>query len=190
MNQIKLSTAIESIILSVNEPIGIEQISELTEASVMDCETEINELNQKYNDSESGFYIAHVGGGYCYSTIEETSTLIEKYVLMSKRAIKLSGPALETLAIVAYKQPVSKAQISAIRGVNADGAVSALLEKDYIEEYGRDSGPGNAILYATTNNFLLKLGINSIADLPPISAFIPDRSIVEALEKGLMSSDE
>ena len=100
---------------------------------------------------------------------------------------RLSAPALETLAIVAYKQPLSRGQISAIRGVNVEATLHTLEQRGYVQEVGRDPGPGNALLYGTTITFLERLGLDSLADLPSLGDFIPDASIVEALERGLAS---
>jgi segregation and condensation protein B len=97
----------------------------------------------------------------------------------------LSGAALETLAIVAYKQPISRGQIASIRGVDPDGVLRTLQARGYIEEIGRDTGPGQAILFGTTATFLEKLGLASLDDLPPIAEFIPSAEVVEALETGL-----
>jgi segregation and condensation protein B len=97
----------------------------------------------------------------------------------------LSGAALETLAIVAYKQPISRAQVAAIRGVDPDGVMRTLQARGYIDEVARDTGPGQAILYGTTATFLERLGLDSVDDLPPIAEFIPGADVVEALEDGL-----
>ena len=97
----------------------------------------------------------------------------------------MSGAALETLAIVAYKQPISRAQIASIRGVDPDGVLRTLQARGYITEVGRDTGPGQAILFGTTPSFLEKLGLDSLADLPPIAEFVPGADVVEALEHGL-----
>ena len=98
---------------------------------------------------------------------------------------RLSAPALETLAIVAYKQPISRAQIASIRGVDPDGVLRTLQGRGLIDGVGRDSGPGQAVLYGTTPAFLEQLGIDSVVDLPPIADFIPGADVVEALESGL-----
>ena len=103
---------------------------------------------------------------------------------------RLSAAALETLAIVAYKQPVSRAQVGAIRGVNADAVVRSLQQRGLIHEVGRDPGPGQAILYGTTPLFLEKLGLDSLAGLPPLADFVPEASVVEALERGLGVGDD
>ena len=97
----------------------------------------------------------------------------------------MSGAALETLAIIAYKQPLSRAQIASIRGVDPDGVLRTLQARGYVAEVARDSGPGQAILYGTTPAFLEKLGLASLRDLPPIVEFVPGAYVVEALEQGL-----
>jgi segregation and condensation protein B len=112
---------------------------------------------------------------------------VERFILDGQRA-RLSGAALETLAIVAYKQPLSRAQIASIRGVDPDGVLRTLQSRGYIDQIGRDPGPGQAVLWGTTPAFLEKLGINSVNDLPPIVEFLPGADIVEALEVGLRIS--
>ena len=97
----------------------------------------------------------------------------------------MSNAALETLAIVAYKQPISRAQVAAIRGVNVDGVMRTLVARGYIDEIGRDHGPGQAVLYGTTSSFLEKLGLNAIDELPALGEFVPGADVYEALEKGL-----
>jgi segregation and condensation protein B len=97
----------------------------------------------------------------------------------------MSGAALETLAIIAYKQPLSRMQIASIRGVDPDAVLRTLQARGYVTEIGRDSGPGQAVLFGTTTMFLEKLGINALSDLPPIAEFVPGADVVEALEHGL-----
>ena len=97
-------------------------------------------------------------------------------------------PALETLAIIAYKQPISRAQVAPIRGVDPDGVIRTLQARGYIDEVARDTGPGQAVLFGTTPQFLEKLGLDTVDDLPPIAEFIPDADIVEQLERGLRST--
>nr|NIR41280.1 SMC-Scp complex subunit ScpB [Actinomycetota bacterium]NIS36283.1 SMC-Scp complex subunit ScpB [Actinomycetota bacterium]NIT98638.1 SMC-Scp complex subunit ScpB [Actinomycetota bacterium]NIU22254.1 SMC-Scp complex subunit ScpB [Actinomycetota bacterium]NIU70833.1 SMC-Scp complex subunit ScpB [Actinomycetota bacterium] len=98
---------------------------------------------------------------------------------------RLSAAALETLAVVAYKQPVSRNQIAAIRGVNVDGVMRTLQQRGYVDEVARDPGPGQAVLYGTTPTFLERLGLDSVNDLPPLGDFFPQPEVVEALERGL-----
>ena len=97
----------------------------------------------------------------------------------------MSGAALETLAIIAYKKPISRLQVASIRGVDPDGVIRTLQARGYVTEVGRDAGPGQAILYGTTPSFLEKLGLDTLADLPPIAEFVPGAEVVEALEQGL-----
>ena len=106
-------------------------------------------------------------------------------LVLDGQTSRLSAAALETLAIVAYKQPISRMQISAIRGVNVDAVVRTLQQRGYIGEVGIDPGPGNAVLFGTTSLFLERLGINGISDLPPLADFVTGADVVEALEGGL-----
>ena len=108
----------------------------------------------------------------------------EAFVLDGQRA-RLSAAALETLAIIAYKQPISRLQIASIRGVDPDAVLRTLQGRGYVEQRGRDDGPGQAVLWGTTPLFLEKLGINSVDELPPLAEFVPDAEIVEALEATL-----
>jgi segregation and condensation protein B len=109
---------------------------------------------------------------------------VERFILDGQRA-RLSGAALETLAIIAYKQPISRLQIASIRGVDPDAVMRTLHGRGYIAPVARDSGPGQAVMWGTTQLFLEKLGLASLADMPPIATFVPDASLVEALEKTL-----
>jgi segregation and condensation protein B len=130
-----------------------------------------------------------VAGGYRFQTHPELAPYVERFVLEGQHA-RLSGPAFETLAIIAYKQPLSRGQIAAIRGVDVESVLRTLLQRGYVEEVGRDPGPGNAVLYGTTREFLERLGLDSLADLPPLGDFVPGRDVVESLERGLRISDQ
>jgi segregation and condensation protein B len=125
-----------------------------------------------------------VAGGYRYQSHADLAPYVERFLLDGQRA-RMSAAALETLAIVAYKQPLSRAQIASIRGVDPDGVLRTLQARGYVTEVARDSGPGQAILYGTTPSFLDKLGLNSLTDLPAIAEFVPGADVVEALEYGL-----
>jgi segregation and condensation protein B len=125
-----------------------------------------------------------VAGGYRYQSAPDMAPYVERFVTEGQTA-RLSAAALETLSIVAYKQPVSRAQVSAIRGVNVDGVMRTLQQRGYIDEVGRDPGPGQAVLYGTTSLFLEKLGLDSLSELPPLGEFVPGAEVVEALEHGL-----
>jgi segregation and condensation protein B len=114
---------------------------------------------------------------------------VERFVLEGQ-TVRLSAPSLETLAIIAYKQPVSRAQLAAIRGVSVESTLATLQQRGYVEEVGHDPGPGQAILYGTTRLFLERLGLDSVQDLPELAEFVPEPSVVEALERGLLLRTE
>jgi segregation and condensation protein B len=176
--------AIEAVVLVAHDPVAPELLAQLLEQPAASVERWCDELSREYVTDRRGFELARVAGGYRFQTQADQTPYVERFVLHDQRA-RLSGAALETLAIVAYKQPISRAQVASIRGVDPDGVIRTLAAKGYIDEIGRDDGPGQAILFGTTPLFLEKLGLDSIDDLPPIAEFIPDADIVEALEHGL-----
>jgi len=176
--------AIEAVVLAALEPIDPGVLAQLVEIPVDDVERLAAELAAEYEQEQRGFVLARVAGGYRYQTHPDLAPYVERFVLEGQHA-RLSGPSLETLAIVAYKQPVSRAQLAAIRGVNVESTLNTLIQRGYVEEAGHDSGPGQAILYGTTRSFLERLGLDSLSDLPSLVDFVPDASVVEALERGL-----
>jgi segregation and condensation protein B len=176
--------AIEAIVLVAVEPVASEMLAQLLEQPVVLIDRLCAELADAYAEAGHGFQLVKVAGGWRYQTHPELSPYVERFLLDGQRA-RMSGAALETLAIVAYKQPLSRAQIGSIRGVDPDGVLRTLQARGYVTEVGRDHGPGQAILFGTTPLFLEKLGVNSLADLPPIAEFVPDAGVVEALEQGL-----
>ena len=176
--------AIEAIILVAVEPVPSEQLAQLLEQPVVLIDRLCAELADAYAQAGHGFQLTKVAGGYRYQTHPDLSPYVERFLLDGQRA-RMSGAALETLAIIAYKQPLSRAQIASIRGVDPDAVIRTLQARGYVTETGRDSGPGQAVLFGTTAAFLEKLGVNSVADLPPIAQFVPGADVVEALEHGL-----
>jgi segregation and condensation protein B len=176
--------AIEAIVLVAHEPVPPDLLAQLLEVPVTTVERCCQELAEAYATDGRGFELARVAGGYRYQTHADLTPYVERFLLHDQRA-RLSGAALETLAIVAYKQPISRAQIASIRGVDPDGVLRTLVARGYVDEVGRDPGPGQAILYGTTPLFLDKLGLDTLDDLPPIAEFIPGADVVEALEHGL-----
>lgn len=176
--------AIEAIVLVAVEPVPSEMLAQLLEQPVAVVEQLCERLAAAYDEAGHGFQLAKVAGGWRYQTAADLSPYVERFLLDGQRA-RMSGAALETLAIIAYKQPLSRAQIASIRGVDPDGVIRTLQARGYIAEVGRDTGPGQAILYGTTPSFLEKLGLNTLADLPPIAEFVPGADVVEALEQGL-----
>ncbi|MGH8896028.1 MAG: SMC-Scp complex subunit ScpB [Egibacteraceae bacterium] len=168
----ELRKAIEAILLVVEEPVSPLQIAQVLEVATDEVVTALRALRAEYVDSGRGFVLREVGGGWRLYTDPGAAPYVERFVV-GGRSGRLSQAALETLAIVAYKQPVTRAQISEIRGVDADGAVRTLHSRGLIAEVGRESSPGQPLLYGTTSAFLERLGLLSLDDLPPLPALTP-----------------
>lgn len=176
--------AIEAILMVAEEPIEPGLLAQLLEVTPGRIEEICEELRGAYDAEDRGFVLSRVAGGYRFQSHEDLAPYVERFVLQGQSA-RLSAAALETLAIVAYKQPVSRAQVAAIRGVDVDAVMRTLQHRGYIEEVARDPGPGQAILYGTTRLFLERLGIDSLEALPPLGDFVPGPETVELLEQGL-----
>jgi segregation and condensation protein B len=181
--------AIEAVVLAATEPVDPAVLAQLVEVPTARVEEICDELAAEYESEGRGFTLVRVAGGYRFQTHPDAAAYVERFVLDGQHA-RLSGPALETLAIVAYKQPISRAQVSAIRGVNVDATLRTLVARGYVEEVGHEHVPGNPALFATTSIFLERLGLDSLHDLPSLADFIPDSNIVETLERGLFLPTE
>ncbi len=176
--------AVEAVLMVAEEPLEAGLLAQLLEVPTGRVEEMCAQLASSYEAEERGFVLVRVAGGYRFQSHPDLAAYVERFVLEGQSA-RLSAAALETLAIVAYKQPVSRAQVAAIRGVNVDGVMRTLQHRGYVEEVARDPGPGQAVLYGTTRAFLEKLGLDSLDDLPPLGDFVPPASQVEAFERGL-----
>ncbi len=176
--------AIEAILMVAQEPVDPHLLAQVLEVSLTRVEELCQELAEGYVAQDRGFMLVKVAGGYRFQSHGDLAAYVERFVLEGQSA-RLSAAALETLAIVAYKQPMSRAQVAAIRGVNVDGVMRTLQQRGYIAETGRDPGPGQAVLFGTTNEFLERLGLADILDLPPIGDLFPGTDIMEALERTL-----
>lgn len=176
--------AVEAILLVAEEPLPPELLAQLVGATPGEVEALCEDLAEQYEAEGRGFVLKRVAGGYRYQTAVEQTPYVERYVLEGQSP-RLSAAALETLAVVAYKQPVSRNQIASIRGVNVDGVVRTLQVRGYIDEVARDPGPGQAVLYGTTPAFLERMGIDSVVELLPLGEFFPTSEVVEALERSL-----
>jgi segregation and condensation protein B len=185
---VEVRSAIEAVVLAATEPVPPALLAQLVELPTARVEELCDELAAEYERDGRGFQLARVAGGYRFQTHPDAHAYVERFVLEGQVA-RLSGPALETLAIVAYKQPIARAHISAIRGVNVDATLKTLVARGYIEESGHEHTPGNPTLFSTTRAFLERLGIDSLSDLPPLADFVPESSLVEALERGLRGVD-
>ncbi len=176
--------AVEAILMVAEEPLPPELLAQLVGSTPFEIEELCADLAEQYAAQGRGFTLKRVAGGYRFQTAAEQTPYVERYVLEGQSS-RLSAAALETLAVVAYKQPVSRNQIAAIRGVNVDGVVRTLQVRGYIDEVARDPGPGQAVLYGTTPAFLERMGIDSVSELLPLGEFFPTSDVVEALERGL-----
>ncbi|MDP9005670.1 MAG: SMC-Scp complex subunit ScpB [Actinomycetota bacterium] len=176
--------ALEAILMVAESPVAPGQLGELLELAPSAVEELCVTLADQYAASARGFVLARVAGGWQLQTAPDLDAYVERYVLDGQSS-RLSAAALETLAIVAYKQPISRAQVGAVRGVNVDGVMRTLQVRGYVEEVARDPGPGQAALFGTTSMFLERLGLDSLRDLPPLADFVPGAETVEAFEQGL-----
>lgn len=166
------------------EPVAPDLLAQVLEVPTARVVEVCQELATRYQVDDRGFLLMRVAGGYRYQSHPDLAGYVERFVLEGQTT-RLSAAALETMAIVAYKQPVSRAQVSAIRGVNVDGVLRTLQQRGYVTEVGRDPGPGQAVLYGTTPLFLERLGLDSLAQLPALGQFVPSPEMVEVLEQGL-----
>ncbi len=168
----EIKNIVEALIFASEDEITTRQIKDIADSSgvrisVNDIEASINSLNEDYRTFNKSFEIIKIAGGYSFSTKKEYGRFVGK-LFEEKQKKKLSQSALETLSIIAYKQPITRNEIEFVRGVNVDYIVNSLLERDLIKIHGRSDSPGRPILYATTNTFLKVLGLNSLEDLPKL----------------------
>ena len=181
--------AIEAILMVADEPVTPQILGELLEMNPTQVEAVCEELRESYEIEERGFMLVRVAGGYRFQSHPSLAGYVEKFVLEGQAA-RLSAAALETLAIVAYKQPISRAQVAAIRGVNVDGTMRTLVQRGYVAEVATDPGPGQATLFGTTSMFLANLGLDSLRQLPPLGDLVPGADVMEALEASLSIDGE
>lgn len=167
-----LGGTLEAILMIVDEPVGEIMLAQILDRSTEEITATLERLAAEYTEQARGFDLRRQAGGWRFYTRDEYAAYVERFVLDGQQA-RLTKAALETLAVVAYKQPVTRARISGIRGVNCDGVIRTLLSRGLVEECGAEPDSG-AHLYRTTVLFLEKLGINSIAELPPLAPFLPD----------------
>lgn len=164
MDKQELVRVLEALIFASDSPLSLKQMNSLLpEVAKDDILEALNVLGDSFQDRS--FFLKKVAGGYQLASKPEYSQWI-KTMLSGKESSRLSRAALETLAIIAFKQPISRVEVNAIRGVNSDGVIRTLLERKLIDMAGRDDGPGRALLFQTTNDFLQYFGIDDITDLP------------------------
>lgn len=169
----QLKGALEAMLFVTDEPVSTITLSDMLEVDISDIECALVDLRAQFEEEERGIQLREVAGGWRLFTHPVYHELIERYVL-SWDTRKLSQAAMETLAIVAYSQPVTRAGVASIRGVSSDSSINSLIEKGLVREAGVDNTPGNPTLYATTRTFLEKFGLRSVKDLPDIESYAPD----------------
>jgi segregation and condensation protein B len=158
---------LEAVLFVADEPLSSVVLGQLVGADRQDIEALLERLAEAYERGGSGLTLRRVAGGWRLYTNPDAAPAVERFVIASKHS-RLTRAALETLAIVAYKQPVTRHQVSAIRGVDSEGVLRALVERGLLAEVDRDPGPGRPVLYGTTPEFLERLGLDSIGDLPSL----------------------
>lgn len=184
---------LEAMLTVALEPVTAEELADLCGVDVVDVVTVLRSLQGEYLEQNRGFALSELASGWSLQTSPDVADAVTKF---ANRDVshRLSAAALETLAIIAYRQPVTRAQISALRGVNVDGVTRLLEQRGYIQEVGRAEGPGQPVLYGTTELFLDRLGLSNVSLLPPIENFLPPvataNEIADEMASALTESNE
>ena len=173
----ELRPALEAVLMVADQPLDEVGLATAVGYPAPEVVAALTALATEYDEQRRGFELRNVAGGWRYYTREEYHVVVESFVLEGQQA-RLTQAALETLAVVAYKQPVARTRVSAIRGVNVDGVMRTLLSRGLVEEAGRD-GEHGATLYRTTSYFLERIGVTSIDDLPELAPYLPDMDDLE-----------
>jgi segregation and condensation protein B len=167
-----LRASLEAILLVADEPVPVVVLAQVLERPRNEVAAQLTELAGEYKSEDRGFDLREIAGGWRYYTREDCAPLVERFV-SDGQEVRLTQAALETLAVVAYRQPVSRARVSAVRGVNCDSVMRTLVLRGLVEETGTDAETG-ALLYRTTGYFLERLGLASLEDLPDLAPFLPE----------------
>jgi segregation and condensation protein B len=172
-----LRPLLEAVLLVADQPLDEGTLARAVERPRSEVAATLRGLAADYDDEARGFELQHVAGGWRYTTRAEYADVVERFVIDGAQA-RLTQAALETLAVIAYRQPVSRSRISAIRGVNVEAVVRTLVARGLVEDAGTDPS-GTAVLYRTTPYFLERLGLESLADLPEVADYLPDLDLVD-----------
>ncbi|MDQ1641665.1 MAG: segregation and condensation protein [Actinomycetota bacterium] len=178
-----LRTALEAILMVVDEPVSEVLLAQVVETPTEQVAAALRALAAEYDEAGRGFELREVAGGWRFYTRASCSAYVERFVLDGQQA-RLTQAALETLAVVAYRQPVSRARVSGVRGVNVDGVIRTLVARGLVAEAGHD-GESGSILYRTTPYFLERLGLRDLDELPDLAPFLPDLPDLQGLDEGL-----
>ncbi len=168
---VPLRTALEAILMVVDEPVGEVTLAQVAERPTEEVVRELHALAAEYDEQGRGFELRQVAGGWRFYTRAVAAAYVERFVLDGQQA-RLTQAALETLAVVAYRQPVSRARVSAVRGVNVDGVMRTLMARGLVEDSGEE-GEAGSTLYRTTSYFLERLGLRGIDELPDLAPYLP-----------------
>jgi len=174
--------AVEAVLMVVDEPLTVLALASVLQLPVAEVDLLLHDLAADYDQGARGFELREVAGGWRVFSRSDYAPVVERFVLDGQRA-RLTQAALETLAVIAYRQPVSRARVGAVRGVNVDGVVRTLLTRGLVEERGTD-GESGAILYATTTYFLERLGLRSVDDLPALAPYLPEVDLLDEMHDG------
>ena len=173
----ELRPSLEAVLMVADQPLDVATLATAVGYPTEEVQAALEGLSAEYTEQGRGFDLRNVAGGWRFYTREEYAAVVEGFVLEGQQS-RLTQAALETLAVVAYKQPVSRARVSAIRGVNVDGVMRTLLTRGLVEEAGQDQETG-ANLYRTTGYFLERIGITSLDELPELAPYLPDMDDLE-----------
>jgi segregation and condensation protein B len=184
MGVVRDIAALEAVLFVTEHPVPVTELAEVLELPVPQVEELLETLRREMGERESGLVLRSAAGGWRLYSHPDAYPYLERFS-SSATARKLSPAAMETLAVVAYRQPVSRGQITEIRGVDSDSAVRTLERLGLIEEKERLSVPGNPAVYRTTELFLEKLGVNDLAELPPLADHVPPAQFVDTLEDSI-----
>ena len=181
-----LRPSLEAVLMVADQPLDAVTLATAVGHPVEDVVAALQLLSEEYAEADRGFELRNVAGGWRYYTREEYAHVVERFLLEGQQA-RLTQAALETLAVVAYRQPVSRARVSAIRGVNVDGVMRTLLTRGLVEEAGTDAETG-AHLYRTTSYFLERIGVTGLDELPELAPYLPDLEDMEEELAGLVAA--
>jgi len=175
----QIERALEAILMVVDEPVTELLLAQVLEVPTDEINKRLKALAESYNRESRGFELRQIAGGWRFYSHPEVASAVERFVLEGQQA-KLTQAALETLAVIAYRQPVSRARVSAIRGVNVEAVMKTLVNRGLVEEAGTE-GESGAILYQTTSYFLERLGIASLDELPELAPHLPNIDALDAV---------
>lgn len=178
-----IRSAIEAVLMVVDQPVTSEELAAALELVPEDVAAVLVDLEREYDEQQRGFTVRRINDGWRIYSRSDYAPVVEKFLLDGQQA-KLTQAALETLSVIAYRQPISRSRVSAVRAVNVDGVIRTLMTRGLIHELGQDP-MGGALLYGTTPLFLQRMGLGSLEDLPPLAPYLPDAEVIdELLEQG------